>query len=161
MTLATTLRDNKAVYVAAGASDLAAEKLRDLPDTVAKLRETATKVQGDVRDNVVKARKDVRGTVTKYQDELRGNVTKLRDRVDTKDLPGAVVSYTTHSATRLVEIIDELAERGKKVVARTEAVTEEIESGAKATARQAKASATETKKTAQSAAKKTGTTAKS
>jgi hypothetical protein len=167
MTLATTIRDNKAVYVAAGAGDLAAEKLRELPETVAKLRETATKVQDDVKENVtkargnaMKAREDVRGTVTKYQGEFRENVTKLRDRVDTKDLPGAAVAYVTHSATRVVEIIDGLAERGKKVVSRADAVAEEIEAGTKATARQAKASASETKKTAQAAAKRTSSTAK-
>lgn len=174
MTLATTLRDNKAVYVAAGAGDLAAEKLRDLPDTVAKLRETATKVQGEVRENVSnarealgkargnaqKAREDVRGTVSKYQGEIRENVTKIRDRVDTSDLPGAAVSYVTHSATRMVEIIDELAERGKKVVSGGATVTPPIAESPKTTARQAKTTASETKKTAQ-AAKKTGSTSKS
>lgn len=156
----TTLRDNKAVYVAAGAGDFAAEKLRDLPETVAKLRETATKMQDEVRENVSKARADVRGTVSKYQGELRENVSKLRDRVDTKDLPGAAVSYVSHSATRVVEIIDGLAERGRKVVTRADAVAVEIEEGAKKTARQAKATASETKKTAQ-AAKKTSAPAKS
>jgi methyl-accepting chemotaxis protein len=161
MTLATTLRDNKAVCVAAGAGDLAAEKLRELPETVARLRETATRMQGDVKENATKARKDMRGTVTKYQGELRENVTKFRTRMDTKDLPGAAVSYVTHSATRMVEIIDELAERGKKVVGHAEAVTEEIEAGTKATARQAKTAVSETKKTAQAAAKKTGSAARS
>src|SRR5262249_50349341 len=77
------------------------------------------------------------------------------------DLPGAAVSYVAHSATRVAQIIDGLAERGEKVVSRTGAVTEEIEAGTKATARQAKVSAGETKKTAQAAAKKAGSTARS
>jgi polyhydroxyalkanoate synthesis regulator phasin len=157
MTLATNLRenlrDNKAVQVAAGAGDLAAEKLRDLPETMTKLRESAT-------ENVEKARSDMRGTVSKYQDELRGNVARLRERVDTKDLPGVAVSYVTHSATRVVELIDELAERGRKVVARGDAAAQEIESGARETARRTKEAAAEGKtagesrKTAQSTARK-------
>jgi hypothetical protein len=159
--LATRIRENKALYVAAGAGDFAVEKFRELPDTVAKLRETATKYQGELKDNVQKARSDVRGTVAKYQDEFKGNVTKIQERVDTKEIPGVAVSYMTHAGTRVVEFVDALAARGEKVVNKTEAVTDEIEAGAKETARKAKTAASETKKTAQASAKKAENTAKS
>jgi hypothetical protein len=132
MTLATKLRDNKPVYTAVGAGDLAVEKLRELPETVIKIRET----------------------VAKYRVEVRENVTKLQERVDTSDLPGAAVSYVTHAGSRAVELIDVLAERGKKVVNKADEVGDELEAGAKETVRKAKAVASQTKKTGQAAAKK-------
>jgi hypothetical protein len=143
MTLATKLRDNKPVYTAVGAGDLAVEKLRELPDTVIKIRETVAKYRVEVRDNVAK-----------YRVEVRDNVTKLQERVDTSDLPGAAVSYVTHAGSRAVELIDVLAERGKKVVNKAEEVGDELEAGAKETVRKTKAVASQTKKTAQAAAKK-------
>ncbi|GAA1578276.1 hypothetical protein GCM10009678_71190 [Actinomadura kijaniata] len=139
MTLSSTFRDNKAVYTIAGAGDLAVEKLRELP-------EQATKVQSDVRDNVGKYRVEVRKTVDryrvqarrnveKYRGEAQENITRLQDRIEVKDLPGAAVAYATHFGTRAVELIDELAERGKKVVHRTAAeVAESAESVAEVTA---------------------------
>jgi hypothetical protein len=86
MTIAGKLRDSKAFYAAAGAGDLAAEKLREVPDRVNKL-----------------------------QDNVKG----LQEKVDAKDIPGAAVAYVTHVGTRAVELIDELAERGKQIVNRT------------------------------------------
>jgi hypothetical protein len=127
-TLATRIRENKALYVAAGAGDLAAEKLRELPEAVTKLRETASKYQ---------------------------------ERVDTKDIPGAAVSYVTHAGTRVVEFVDALAARGEKVVNKTEAVAAEVEAGTKRTTAQAKTAAGQTKRTAQANAKKAEDTAKS
>ena len=56
MTLATKLRDSKAVHAAAGAGDLAVEKIRELPETVTKLRETADKYRVDVRETRATAR---------------------------------------------------------------------------------------------------------
>jgi Tfp pilus assembly protein FimV len=85
MTIASKLRDNKAFYAAAGASDLAAEKLREVPGRVSKLQTT---------------------------------VKGMQEKIDAKDFPGAAVAYMTHVGTRAVEIIDELAERGKQVVNR-------------------------------------------
>ena len=85
MTIASKLRESKAFYAAAGAGDLAAEKLREVPDRV-----------------------------TRLQDDFKG----LQQKVDTKDIPGAAVAYVTHVGTRAVELIDELAERGKQVVNR-------------------------------------------
>jgi hypothetical protein len=143
MTLATRIRENKALYVAAGAGDFAVEKFRELPDTVAKLRESASK------------------TATKYQGDLKENVTKIQERVDTKDIPGAAVSYVTHAGTRVVEFVDALAQRGEKVVNRAEAATEEIEAGSKETAQRARTAASGPKKSTPSTAKKTDATPKS
>ncbi|WP_030174990.1 hypothetical protein [Spirillospora albida] len=118
MTLASTLRENKAVYAVAGAGDFAVEKLREVPEQVGKARETATKYQGEVRETVDRYRVQVREAVDRYRGEVRENLDKVQDRVDTKDLPGAAVAYVTHVGTRTVEFIDELAERGRKVVHR-------------------------------------------
>jgi len=104
MTLASNLRENKAVYAVAGAGDFAVEKLREVPGQVDRYRE------------------QVRGTVDRY----RGEVSRYQRRVDAKELPGAAVAYATHVGTRAVELIDELAERGKKVVNREAVQVAEI-----------------------------------
>ncbi|MGH3588719.1 MAG: hypothetical protein ACRDQ0_20615, partial [Pseudonocardia sp.] len=118
MTLASNLRENKAVYAVAGAGDFAVEKLREMPEQMTRYqyraRETATKYQGGVRETVDRYRDQVRDTMDRY----RGEVSRYQDRVDAKDLPGAAVAYATHFGTRAVGFIDELAERGKKVVDR-------------------------------------------
>jgi methyl coenzyme M reductase subunit C-like uncharacterized protein (methanogenesis marker protein 7) len=106
MTFASKLRDNKAFYAAAGASDLAAEKLREVPDHVNKL-----------------------------QHEVKG----LQEKVDAKDIPGAAVAYVTHVGTRAVELIDELAERGKQVVNRVANEAQSQLEDAKPTSRRAPA----------------------
>ncbi|RFU38566.1 hypothetical protein DZF91_26990 [Actinomadura logoneensis] len=138
MTFADTLRENKLVYTVAGAGDLAVEKLREAPEHVGKARETAAKYQVEVRQNlgrysgevrgnldkygeqvrdaVAKYRGGVRENVDKYRGEARQNVGRLQEKVEVKDLPGAAVAYVTHFGTRAVEFVDELAERGKKVV---------------------------------------------
>jgi hypothetical protein len=115
MTLASNLRENKAVYTVAGAGDFAVEKIREVPEQV-------TKYQGEVRETVDRYRVQVRETVDRY----RGEVSKYQERVDAKDLPGAAVAYATHFGTRAVEFIDELTERGKKVVHREAVEVAEI-----------------------------------
>ncbi|RAY11347.1 hypothetical protein DPM19_30450 [Actinomadura craniellae] len=150
-TITDRLRDNKAVHTVAGAGDLAVEKIREMPDQVTKIRETVDRYQGEVRGNVVK----IRG-------EVRDNVTKLQSRVDASDLPGAAVAYVTHFGARTVEVIDDLAERGKKVMTRVErqAATQQLEESAKRTKSRAKATTTEAKKTARAAQRATGDAAK-
>ncbi|MBC6460359.1 hypothetical protein [Actinomadura sp. HBU206391] len=130
MTLATKLRDHKAVHAGAGAVDLAVEKLREVPVHV-------TRLQGTAKENATK---------------LQQNAKEFQDKVDTKDLPGAAVAYMTHLGTRVAEVIDELAERGKTVVNRVEVEVPEI-SEPKPTPR---AKAATAKKTAQTDAKKAG-----
>ena len=114
MTIANKLRDSKAFYAAAGAGDLAAEKLREVPDRVNRL-------QGD----------------------LKG----LQDKVDAKDIPGAAVAYVTHVGTRAVELLDELAERGKQVVNRVADETQAQIEDARPTAKRPAARKTTTSAT--------------
>ncbi|MGH3387336.1 MAG: hypothetical protein ACRDOO_00480 [Actinomadura sp.] len=129
-TLATKLRDNKAVCAGAGAVDLAVEKLREVPERV-------TKLQGTARENAAK---------------FQVNVKEFQDKVDAKDIPGAAVAYVSHLGTRVADVIDDLAERGKTVVSRFEPEVPEIE---KPKAEQPRAKAATAKKGAQSAAKQT------
>lgn len=129
-TLATKLRDNKAVCAGAGAVDLAVEKLREVPERV-------TKLQGTARENAAK---------------FQVNVKEFQDKVDAKDIPGAAVAYVSHLGTRVADVIDDLAERGKTVVSRFEPEVPEIE---KPKAEQPRAKAATAKKSAQSAAKQT------
>jgi uncharacterized protein YjbJ (UPF0337 family) len=161
MTIATTLRNNKAVYTVAGAGDLAVEKLREVPGQVTKARENAAKYQDEVRGTVDKyrgqVRETVRGTVDKYRGEVRENVGRLQERIEVKDLPGAAVAYVTHGATRAVEFIDELAERGKRVVHKEAVAVAEVTEPEPKPA--AKPRPTQQRRTAQSrnaAAKKSG-----
>ncbi|MEV5748174.1 hypothetical protein AB0L00_10185 [Actinoallomurus sp. NPDC052308] len=99
------LRESKAFYVAAGAGDLAVEKIREMPK-----------------------------------------------KID-KDLGGAALSYVTQVGGRAAEVMDELAERGKKIVGRVERQksTQELEQRAKATVRKARSTTGTAKDTAASA----------
>ncbi|MFD0691489.1 hypothetical protein [Actinomadura fibrosa] len=126
MTLASTIRENKAVYTVAGAGDFAVEKIREVPEQVTRARQTVDKVQDRAREAANRYQGEVRGTVGRYREQVRENVTKVQDRVEVKDLPGAAVAYVTHFGTRTVEFIDELAERGKKVVHREAVEVAEI-----------------------------------
>jgi hypothetical protein len=123
MTLAAKIRDNKAVYTGAGAVDLAVEKLRELPDQVAKVRGTVTenyeKYRGTVTTDVTKVRgtvtgnvDKVRGTVTARVTEVRENVAKYQEKADS----GAIQAYVATVTTKVNEVIDDLATRGKTVI---------------------------------------------
>ncbi|GAA4130253.1 hypothetical protein [Actinomadura keratinilytica] len=126
MTLATTLRDNRAVYTIAGAGDLAVEKIREMPEQVVKARETAVKYQDDLRELMERYRGQIREAMERYRGEVRDNVGRMQERIEVKDLPNAAVAYVTHGAGRAVEFIDELAERGKRVMHREAAAVAEI-----------------------------------
>ncbi|MCO6011509.1 hypothetical protein NE236_41820 [Actinoallomurus purpureus] len=112
------LRDSKAFYVAAGAGDLAVEKIREVPE----------------------------------------RINRLQERTDPKDLGGAALAYVTHVGGRAAEVVDGLAERGKKIVSRVERqkATQQLEDSVKSTARKAKATAGPAKDTAKDTAKKIG-----
>lgn len=173
MTLAArlrdNLRDNKALYTVAGAGDLAVEKLREVPEQVSRLRENVTRYQDEVRENVTRYQGEVRQNLTKLQgdfrenvlrlqEEVRGNVTRLQERIEVRDLPGAARAYMAHFSSRTAEVLDELAERGRKVVARIEQQdsTRELQAAAKTTRRRARSTVTEAKKTARAASRATG-----
>ena len=132
------ITENKAFYAAAGAGDLAVEKLRTLPDLVARLQET------------------VPGRVQRLQTTLPGEVSRLQETIryrladqgqgDLASLSGRAVEYVTVVSARAVQTYDELAERGKTVAGRAarldpqQVATDtaaEIEAAAKSAARNA------------------------
>ncbi|QXJ24007.1 hypothetical protein AGRA3207_005250 [Actinomadura graeca] len=136
MTLASNLRENKAVHTVAGAGDLAVEKLREVPEQVTRAREAATRYQDRAREAATRYQGDVRGTVGRAREQVReavdryrGEVIKVQERVEVKDLPGAAVAYVTQVGARTAGFIDELAERGKKVVHREDDEVAEITVG--------------------------------
>jgi hypothetical protein len=116
------LRDSKAFHVAAGAGDLAVEKIREVPE----------------------------------------RINRLQERTDPKDLGGAALAYVTQVGGRAAEVVDELAERGKKIVSRVESqkATQQLEDSAKSTVRKAKATAGSAKDTAKTAGKAAGDASK-
>lgn len=81
-----------------------------------EMRENLGKYRGQMRDVVTRYRGQVRENVDRYRGEARENVGKIQEKVEVKDLPGAAVAYAAHFGTRAVGFVDELAERGKKVV---------------------------------------------
>jgi len=143
MTLAAKIRDNKAVYTGAGAVDLAVEKLREVPETVAKLRgdlnENVAKYRGSATENVSKARSEVTVTVAKVRGTVNARVAEARDaatKLQQEAEVGKASAYVSTLTTRVNEIIDELAERGRNVVNR--AADEMIEEAAEAKSVEAK-----------------------
>src|SRR5437879_4868031 len=90
-------------------------------------------------------------------------VEKIREMPEklNRDLGGAALQYATHLGGRAAEVVDELAERGKKIVGRVERqkATQQLEERGKATVRKAKATTGTAKDTAASA-KETAASAK-
>ncbi|MFL6056639.1 MAG: hypothetical protein ACJ72W_27640 [Actinoallomurus sp.] len=82
-------------------------------------------------------------------------VEKIREMPDrlNRDLGGAALAYVTQVGGRAAEVVDELAERGKKIVGRVERqqATQQLEERAKSTARKAKSTTGTAKETADSA----------
>ena len=94
--------------------------------------------------------------------EMPDRINKLQEKTDPKDIGGAAVAYVTHVGTRAVEVFDELAERGKKIVSRVDRqkATQELEASAKSTVRKARSAAGSAKDTARTAAKAAGDASK-
>jgi hypothetical protein len=122
MAITDKLRDTKAFYAAAGAGDLAVEKLREVPE----------------------------------------RLNRLQEKTDPKDIGGAAVAYVTQVGSRAVEVFDELAERGKKIVSRIDRqkATQELQASAKSTVRRARSTAGAARETARTATKATGDASK-
>jgi DNA-binding ferritin-like protein len=123
MTLAEKIRDNKAVYTGAGAVDFAVEKLREMPETVAKVRAELTENYGKYRVAVLENVNDVRGevnervtkvrtTATLRLNEVRANVAKAQGKTEAVSLQDYLATVTA----KVSEVIDELAERGRTVI---------------------------------------------
>jgi hypothetical protein len=104
------ITENKAFYAAAGAGDLAVEKLRTLPDLVARL-------QRDVPKQITRARQDLPGEFSRVQDTVRYRLGE-QGQNDLASLSGRAVEYVTVASARAVQTYDELAERGKTVAGR-------------------------------------------
>ncbi|MEO3785868.1 hypothetical protein ABGB12_21275 [Actinocorallia sp. B10E7] len=158
MTLAEKIRDNKAIYTGAGAVDLAVEKLREMPETVAKVRAEVAENYGKYRVTVLENVNDVRGeveervtkartTATVRLNEVKANVAEYRGKTESVSFQDYVATMTA----KVNEVIDELAERGRTVINKT---AEEIS----AEAQEAKSVEAPAKTTA--AKPKTATTAR-
>lgn len=107
MTIATEVKkltETKAFYAITGAGDFAVEKLRELPDQITKLQTTLQTTAAE-RARTVDARA--------YAATLQGKAETYA-----KDLPEKSREYTDAVQARLVELYEELATRGRKVVSR-------------------------------------------
>lgn len=127
-----TLSDPKPLYALAGAGDLAAEKLKDAPERLkdapaliaeagATLTTIANKIAAEAPERFAKASATVQGVATKG---LRPDTEALRGAAQTVALQQ--VGRLLEAAGKAVETYDELAERGKVVVARYSGGTETV-----------------------------------
>jgi Mn-dependent DtxR family transcriptional regulator len=127
-----TLSDPKPLYALAGAGDLAAEKLKDAPERLkdapaliaeagATLTTIANKIAAEAPERFAKASATVQGVATKG---LRPDTQALRGAAQTVALQQ--VGRLLEAAGKAVETYDELAERGKVVVARYNGGTETV-----------------------------------
>ncbi|MGP3983415.1 hypothetical protein [Streptomyces sp. KR80] len=124
--LRKTLTDPTPLYAAAGVTDLAAEKLKEVPALVEKFRTEAPERIAAVRstdpkavqERVTKQAKEAQATVqTKVTDvlgTLDTDLKKLRDQAQDLALQG--VGKAAEYAVKARETYDELAERGHRAV---------------------------------------------
>jgi len=110
------------LYAAAGAGDLAMERLKKLPEKVAGLQERAAKVQTELPGRVTV----IQDKVTQKVAELPAIVAELRQRVvdtDTDKLresarrnAGVLMANAQAAQERATALYTELVSRGQKVV---------------------------------------------
>ncbi|MFG2194726.1 hypothetical protein [Streptomyces sp. NPDC048639] len=124
--LRKTLTDPTPLYAAAGATDLAAEKLREVPGLIEKFRAEAPERIAAVRstdpkvvqDRVTKQAKEAQTVVQTKMNEVMGNLDtdlkKFRDQAQDFALQG--VGKAAEYAVKARETYDELAERGQRAV---------------------------------------------
>lgn len=123
-----TFRDPTPLYAVAGAADLAAEKLREVPPLFGKLRATDPKV---VQDRVSAQARDAQNRLNETFAELDlkelRDLRKIGESVQNAALSG--VGRAAEAAVRVRETYDELAVRGKGAVAtwRGQAADEVVE----------------------------------
>ncbi|MFJ2959497.1 hypothetical protein [Streptomyces sp. NPDC087270] len=123
------LRNPTPLYAVAGTADLAAEKLREVPGLLEKLREQAPerfeKLRAtdpkDVQQRVTEGAKDAQSKLNEtFSDldlkELRPDLRKIGESVQGFALQG--VGRAAEYAVRTRETYDELAVRGKDAVAK-------------------------------------------
>jgi len=126
--------ESTAFYAVAGASDLAAEKIRIVP---VKLAELDLPGKIDHLQSTLQTRLDeLQGTLQTRLDELQGKLSGLK--VDSKDvqakaqtkareLPERVTDLAMQLTGKAVQTYGELAHRGKVVVDRRRGVTPEAD----------------------------------
>ncbi|MFG2135229.1 hypothetical protein [Streptomyces sp. NPDC048650] len=120
--LRKTVTDATPLYALAGAADLAAEKLGEVPTLVEKIRVEAPKrfesVRAtdpkDVQDRFTKQAKDAQDKLNELLGSLDGDLKKFRDQAQEIALQG--VGRAAEVAVRARETYDELAERGRGAV---------------------------------------------
>ncbi|WP_333771826.1 hypothetical protein [Streptomyces sp. IBSBF 2435] len=125
-----SLRNPTPLYAVAGTADLAAEKLREVPALIEKIREQAPehieKIKGTdpkvVQDRVTAGAKDAQARLTETYRDI--DLKAFREKPDFKKLGESVqdlalqgVGRATGYAVKAREAYDELAERGKGAVA--------------------------------------------
>jgi hypothetical protein len=103
------ITEHKAFYAAAGAGDFAVEKLRTLPEMVARLQE-------DVPKQITRLQ-TLPGELSRVQDTIRYRLGD-QGQSDLAALSGRAVEYMTNVSARAVQAYDDLAERGKNVAGR-------------------------------------------
>jgi hypothetical protein len=125
-----TLSDPKPLYALAGAGDLAAEKLKDAPTFAADAAQAVTSLAGRIAAEAPERLAKMQALIAEVpgaldpkaaRDTLRDSAEKvgpqvLRERAQSLAL--AQVGRVLEAAGKAVETYDELAERGKAVVAR-------------------------------------------
>lgn len=124
------LRNPTPLYAVAGTADLAAQKLREVPGLIGRLREETPghleKIKGTdpkaVQEKVAAGAKDAQARLTGAYREF--DFKAFREKTDFKKLGESVqdlalqgVGRATGYAVRARETYDELAERGKGAVA--------------------------------------------
>ncbi|MEU8570197.1 hypothetical protein AB0C51_17920 [Streptomyces pathocidini] len=124
--LRKTLTDPTPLYAAAGAGDLAAEKLKEVPALLEKFRAEAPERIAAVRsadpkavqERVAKQAKDAQSAVQTKVNEVLGSldtdIKKLREQAQDYALQG--VGKAAEYAVKARETYDELAERGQRAV---------------------------------------------
>ncbi|WP_431962096.1 hypothetical protein [Actinacidiphila sp. bgisy160] len=122
-----TLKDPTPLYALAGTADLAAEKLKEVPPLIEKIRaeapERIEKIRGTdpkaVQEKVTAQAKDAQTRAQAKVNELLGTIDgdlrKLRDSA--QDFALQQVGRAAEYAVRAKEAYDGLAERGKDAVA--------------------------------------------
>ena len=133
------------LYVLAGAGDLAVEKLRELPTTVAKFP-VELQEQLQARVNVLRAQ------AKSLPKNYRTPATAFAFQVETvKTQVGTLRSRATDLAGRTSELYDELATRGRGVVGqiRRQPATRKAGTQRKSATTKAKAARTSAEKTVQ------------
>ncbi|MGP3953151.1 hypothetical protein [Streptomyces sp. 7N604] len=124
--LRKTLTNPTPLYAAAGATDLAAEKLKEVPALIEKFRAEAPERIAAVRstdpkvvqERVTKQAKDAQAAVQTKVTEVIGtldtDLKKLREQAQDFALQG--VGKAAEYAVKARETYDELAERGQRAV---------------------------------------------